>query len=93
MQGAPLLPVVVVAAPPVPLAPLILPLPLLLPLLPPPTPSYPLRPDVCIVALPNGLIVVFFYFVRPPARLPRCARCSAASFVELPDPWPPHPRG
>ena len=50
-RGAPLLRVVVIASPPVPLVPLLLSL---------------IRPDVCIVALPSGLIVVFFYFIRPP---------------------------
>ena len=50
-----------IAAPPVPLVPH----PPFSPTLPA-TPTHPLRPDVCIVALPNGLIVVFFYFVRPP---------------------------
>ena len=48
-RGAPLLRVVVVAAPPVPLVPLLL--PLLLPLLPPPTPSA----QMCILLLcPTG---------------------------------------
>ena len=38
-----------------------------------PTPSathtHPLRPDVCIVALTNWLIVVFFYFIHTPCAL------------------------
>ena len=94
MQDAPLLPVVVVTAPPVPLAPLILPLLLLLSLLPPPTPTYPLHPDACVVALPGGLIVVLLRFAHSPVLLPRCFRCFAASLAEvLPDPWPHPPRG
>ena len=59
----------------------------------PATPTHPLRPDVCIVVFPNGLIVVFFYFVRPAVRLVRCVRYSNAPFTELLVPWLPRPRG
>ena len=86
--GAPLLRAAVAAAPSGPLVPLLL--PLLLPLLPLP----PLHPDVCIVALPDRLIVVSLCSARPLALLPCCFRCSAASLAEVPpDPWPPPPRG
>ena len=39
-------------------------------------PSY-LRPDVCIIVWPDGLIVVSLRSARSPARLPNCVRRSA----------------
>ena len=39
-------------------------------------PTQPLRSNVCIAALPDGLIAVFVCSARPPARLLRCVRCS-----------------
>ena len=52
-------------------------------------PTHPLRPDVCIVVLPDGLIVVCISFRPSPALLPRYFRYSAASLAEV----PPDPSG
>jgi len=71
-RDAPLLRVVVVAAPPFPLVPLLL--PLLLPLLPPSTPSAQMCVLLCVFF--HRLIVVFVWFRPSPTRVPRCARCS-----------------
>ena len=58
------------------------------------TPTHPLRPDMRIVALSDGLIVVYISFRPSPALLPRYFRYSAASLAEVPqDPWPSPPRG
>ena len=57
------------------------------------SPCYPTHRRVYCCIIPDGLIVIFLCFVRPPARFVRCVRYSAAPSTEFLGPWPSRPRG